>query len=767
MAEEPLRYVGQPLPNREATLKVTGEARYVDDLRFPGMLHARLLTSPHPHAHIMRIDTSDAEKLAGVRAIVHCFNSPRCAFNRAMRFYGDSAPHIMPATEYLFDEYVRFVGDRVAAVAADDPFIAEQALRLIRVEYEPLPAVFDLDQALAPGAPQANPHGLNGGNICGGWTAYGSHPEEQVLAAIEQSDYAFADTFHLPRVHHAYLEPVCHIAQCSQDGKLTVWTPAQNVFCFRDVIAQALGLPQSRVRVIKTFVGGGFGGKLEVLHEPVVALLAMRTGRPVKLRLTRAEAFASTYTRHGGRITIRTGVTRDGHIHAMHVLSLLDTGAYATSGPNVVGAQSAYLFAIYKAPYIFYRGAPVYTNTPIAGAMRGYGCPQLMAAQESHIDRICRELQFDPVEFRCRNVIEPYGTNCLGTPMHNARVADCLRRGAEAFGWSERRRAAERTRASRRRRGVGVGLAVHGAGWYPDPQDLTTVTIRLHDDGTAVLLTGTHDLGTGSRTILGQIAGEVLTIDPAHIEVIDADTDLTPFDMGGKASRTTYIGGNATIKAATGLRQQLLEEASRLLDVPVDELCLQEGRVSRRSGPGPAITIASLVASAQRGSTGLPPREMAVTETFASTTLLHSYAADLCEVEVDIETGQVKVLDFLAAHNSGRVINPTLFAGQVHGGIQMGLGYALSEEMIIDPHTGALRNPNLRKYRTLKAADMPPISLLTLDDPEEGGPFGGKSIGECASDGVAGAVVNAVSHALDRPLDRVPLTPDYLRSVLA
>jgi CO/xanthine dehydrogenase Mo-binding subunit len=243
------------------------------------MLHARLLLSPHPHAPIIHIDASEAEKLAGVRAIVHAFNSPHNAYNSAMRFYGDNSPFDMPETEQIFDYVVRFVGDRVAAVAADDPFIAEEAVRRIKVEYEPLPAVFDGEVALAEGAPQANPHGLNGGNICGGRLAYGSHPAAVVLAAIEASDRVIEDAFRVSKVHHAYMEPVCHIASYSREDKLTVWTPGQNVFCFRDVIAQALGLPHSRVRVIKGLVGGAFGGKLEVLHEPVAGLLAMRTGR--------------------------------------------------------------------------------------------------------------------------------------------------------------------------------------------------------------------------------------------------------------------------------------------------------------------------------------------------------------------------------------------------------------------------------------------------------------------------------------------------------
>lgn len=768
LVERGLNHVGRPRPNRESESKVTGEAIYIDDLRFPGMLHARILFSPHAHARIVSIDTTEAENLPGVRAVVHCFNSPHRVYNSAMRFYGDNSPFDMPETEYVFDYVVRFVGDRVAAVAADDPFIATQALKLIKVEYSPLPAVFDVEEALAHGAPQANPNGLDGGNICGGRLAYGSHSEEEVLAAIESADYCFEDTFRVSRVHHAYMEPVCHIARYGRDGKLTVWTSGQNVFCFRDVIAQTLGLPHSRVRVIKTIVGGAFGGKLEVMHEPVVGLLSMHTRRPVKIRLDRKETFMATRTRHGGILRIRTGVNANGRMQAMHVQSYLNTGAYANSGPNTIGAQSGKTFIVYDTPRMFYSGASVYTNTPLAGAMRGYGCPQIMLTRETHIDRICREMGWDPVEFRLKNVLQPHQKNCMGNNIHNARVADCIRAGVSAFDWYDRRSGAEVTHGDRMRRGVGMGLAVHGAGWYPVYQDLTTITIRLHDDGTAVLLTGTHDLGTGSRTVLAQIAGEVLTIDPDLIEVIEADTDVTPFDLGAQASRTTYIAGNATIMAARNLRQQLLEEAEQMLELPRHRLGLEDGSVVSLDNPDLRVPIADVVASAQRGTTGGPQRDLLATESFESLDAIDSYVADFCEVEVDTETGVVKMLDFLAVHNSGRIINPLLFQGQVHGGIQMGLGYALSEEMVVDPETGALTNPSFKKYRIFKAADMPAqLRVLTVEDTEEAGPFGSKSIGECATDGVAGCVVNAVNHALGVNLRQIPLTPDRILAALA
>jgi CO/xanthine dehydrogenase Mo-binding subunit len=767
LTDDGLKHVGQSRPNRESASKVTGEAAFIDDLPFPNLLHAALLLSPHANARILAVDTSEAEALPGVRAVVHYFNSPHAPYNSALRFHGDTNPADMPETEYIFDEYVRFVGDRVAAVAAEDADTAEEAVRHIKVTYEVLPAVFDELVALNPSAPQANAFGIDGTNVCGGRVAYGNGSEEEVLAAIDAADYVFEDTFRASKVHHGYLEPVCHVATYTRDGKLTVYTPSQNVFCFRSVIAKVLGLPYSRVRVVKGLVGGAFGGKLEVMHEPVVALLSMRTYRPVKLRLSRKQVFLSTRSRHPGVLTVRSGVRADGKLVAQHVNSVLNTGGYAGSGVNAVGAQSGKTFILYDAAAMFYNGVAVYTNTPPAGAMRGYGCPQIMLAREVHIDRICQELGMDPVEWRLKNVLQPHRKTCMGADIHNARIADCIRKGAEAFDWTGRRDRAEATRGSQRPHGVGVGLAVHGNGWYGVYQDLTTITIRLQDDGSAVLLTGTHDLGTGSRTILAQIAAEVLTVDPDLIEVIEADTDVTPIDLGAQASRTTYIAGNATIAAARNLRQQVIMEASRVLGRPPAELDLRDGYVVQYADGQQLLSVGDVVTAAQRGVQGGVQRDLIATESFESLDAIDSYAADFCEVEVDTETGHVNVLDFLAVHNSGRVINPMLFEGQVHGGIHMGLGYALSEEMVISPVTGEVKNPNFKKYHMFTAREMPEnISVLTVEDPEEAGPFGAKSIGECATDAVAPAVVNAVNHALRTEFRALPLTPARILQAL-
>lgn len=759
-------YVGTALPNKESEQKAAGEILYIDDIKLPNMLHAKMLLSPYAHARVAAIDTSKAEALPGVKAIVHAFNTPKHIYNSAARFYLDTSPMDMPKTEYIFDSVVRFVGDRVAAVAADDPFIAAKAVKLIEVTYEILPPVITLEEAVQAGAPQAHESGIDRTNICGGVLAYGNGSEEETLSAIQQSDHIFTTTFHTSRVHHGYMEPVCHIAQYTRDGKLTVYTSTQNAFCFRDVLSTALNMAQSKIRVIKTVCGGAFGGKLEIMHEPVAALLSMKTLKPVKLRLDRKETFSSSRTRHEGILTITSGVQKDGTLVAQHVDSKLNTGAYATSGPNTVGAQSGKMFILYNAKHMFYKGASYYTNTPIAGAMRGYGCPQIMVTRETHTDHIARTLGIDPTEFRLKNCVKPFENNCMGNNMHNARVADCIRTGRDYFDWFNKRKRAEATQSEDIVTGVGMDIAVHGNGWYPVYQDLTTITLRLNNDGSATLLTGTHDLGTGSKTVLAQITAEILKIPPSAIEVIEADTDTTPLDLGAQASRTTYIGGNAAILAAREIKRQLIEEASRILTLPSSVLELEKDYVVCREQPEKRCSFVDIIGAAQAGTYG-PQREIITTKTFESKDSIDSYAAVFCEVSVNKKTGHITPLEVLCVHNSGTVINPLLFEGQVHGGVHMGLGYALTEQMEIDQETGKLTNPTFKKYHMFKASEMPAITVLTVESPEAAGPFGAKSIGECATDGIAGALVNAVSHALGGQLiDRIPLTPQYILELI-
>jgi len=751
--------------NRESWDKVTGNTQYIDDLRFKGMLHAALLLSPHAHARIKSIDVSDALALDGVHAVIHCFTTPNILYNSAIRFYSDIDPSEMPCTERVFDQEVKFVGDRVAAVAAESEETARTAVKLIHVEYELLPSVYSLDEAVADAAVQATPFGISKSNLCGGWVAYGNQDEASVLQTIKQSPLQSVSTFRTSRVHHGYLEPVAHVAHYTPSKKLTLWTSSQSVFSFRDVLAQLVGLPQNAVRIIKTVSGGAFGGKLEVMHEPVVALLSMQTMRPVKIRLNRKEVFSSTRTRHEAIITLSSGYASNGRLIAQHVYSLLNTGAYAGSGPNTVGAQSGKTFVQYDAEAMYYRGACFYTNTPIAGAMRGYGCPQLMVAREVHMDGIARKLGIDPVQFRLQNLLLPDAKNCMGKPTHQALGRVCLEEGAKQFCWEERRKQAIAKSSGTTRYGIGVGTAVHGSGWYSVYQDMTSVTMMMNNDGSLQILTGIHDLGTGAKTVLAQIAAQTLHIPLDTIEVIEVDTAVSPLDLGAQASRSTYVGGNCVLECAQQIKEQLLEEASLMVGIDEQQFALGDGDVIEMVS-GKRISFASIIDSAQKGLHG-KQRQIAAVHSYASHTSVYSYSAVFAEVAIDVESGAIKVMEILCVHNSGTIINPAQCEGQVHGGVQMGLGYALSEEMEIDLETGRIKNPSFKGYHMFRSHQMPKISVTFIQGAEPSGPYGAKGIGECATDGVAGAVVNAVAHALGGvSIDHIPVHATYVKELL-
>ncbi|HHY38500.1 MAG TPA: molybdopterin-dependent oxidoreductase [Clostridia bacterium] len=746
-------HIGRRIPIRDARAKVTGRATYVGDMELPGMLHGKILFSPVAHAKIKEIDTSEAESLPGVRAVLTYKNSPRVPYNSAMRYKGHNAPK----TEYVFDDTVRYVGDRVAAVAADDPDTAERALKLIKVEYEELPAVFDPEEALSPEAFPIHP----GGNLVGEMLAECG----DVDRAMAEADLVVEDRIKTPRVHHGALEPHVCLADYGPDGKLTVFAASQTIFSVRLILSEILGLPLNKIRVIKPTLGGGFGGKIELVLEPVTALLSLRTGRPVRIELSRKEVMVSTRTRYSSVFYIKTGVMRDGTLVAQDIKAVWDCGAYATSAFNVPGAMMEKAFKQYRIKHMRVKSLPVYTNTPIAGAMRGYGSPQLVAAREIHMDHIASVLGMDPVKLREKNLIRPGDPHPrFGYSLGNARPLDCLKKAAEAFGYEERKeRLSATAQKGRFRRGIGVSSGLHGNGVYGVHVDMTSAAIKMNEDGTAVLYTGNQDLGQGSTTILAMIVAEVLGIDVDDVEVVEADTERTPWDLGTYASRIVWVGGNAAKKAAENIKGQLLEEASRMLGVPKEKLELKGGFALVKGDPEKRVTLGEIVISAQQG---IDQREIKAYETFHSIAPAGSYAAHFAEVEVDTETGSVRVIDYVAAHDVGKAINPLLVEGQIEGGIQMGLGYALTEELVLDPATGRVTNAHLKRYKMFRAEEMPDTKVILVEEGEHPGPFGAKSVGEIATVPVAPAVINAVSNALGIRFNEFPLTPERIKAAI-
>ncbi len=726
--------------------KVTGRLRFTADVKPPGLAHGALLLSPRAHARIASFDPHQALELAGVIGVWWHANTPSNGYNSSIWYAGQSAL----ADERMFPPVVRHIGDRVAVVLADSEDTARAALSLITVEYEDLPAVLSAEAALAHAGPVSDAGGPTYLNPVDEVTfAHGD-----LESALAQADHVAEITVHTPRSHHCAIEPHVCLAWPETDGRIAIHSPCQSVFAVQAVVAQALAINPARLHVTKAPIGGSFGGKAEPILDPICAFLALRSGRPVRLAFNRHETFTATRTRSATSGRMRIALAADGRILGRDTEMLVDIGAYCTGGNYLPGSMLQRLVRLYAIPAERYRGRAVYTNTLPTGAFRGYGSPQIHAVGEIALDLALRDMGLDPVAARARNIVAPAARDpWQGLPLGNARGADCLLRGADAFEWTARR--TNRRTSGRFRRGVGMAAATHINGCFPGEDEASTVTLRLLPDGRAELVCALHDLGCGSDTSLAQIAAETLGLNASDICVAPADTDTCPYDLGTRASRMTYIVGEAVRRAGLALAVSVAEQAALMLNTPRGEIELRCGQAvsSDRS-----ITFAELSVWLSARGTDLP----AATHTHRATANPGSYAAHFAEVEVDTLTGRVRVIDYLAVHDVGRAINPMLVEGQIHGGIQIGIGYALYEDVAVDVATGRVRADSFARYTLANAPEMPPMRVLLVEESEPTGPFGAKAIGEIATIPVAPAVVNAVNHALGSRLTELPLLPERI-----
>lgn len=727
--------IGDSLPIRDAELKVTGRKQYVGDMRVPGMLHAALLCSPLPHARIKSISTDRARALPGVRDVVTYREDPGVLFNSATRFY----EHQIPNTERIFDSTVRYVGDRVAAVAADTPEIAQKALELIDVDYEPLPFYTDVETAAREGAYPI--HGES--NVITTMV----HNAGDLEAGFARADRIFEDRYSTPPIHHGAIERHVAIADYDYTGKLTIISPNQNVFGYRIILSRIFGLPMSRVRVSSPAIGGSFGGKLEMTIEPVAALLSMRTGRPVRLELSRKQCINATRTRHGSVVYLRTGVKNDGTLVAQDIRIMTNTGAYAGSCMNVLGALSHKVFKMYKCPNIRFTGQPVYTNTPVGGAMRGYGSPQAFFGQQRQLQKIAKALQISLAELQLKNLVGPDALDPIGFySLGNPRPLDCLRRGLElAENWGPLD-----DEGGKYAIGAGLAMGAHGNGCFGAHRDQICLMIKMNEDGTCVLYTGSHDMGNGSVTAQTQIISSILHIPTGWITVVEADSDACPWNLGDYASHGIYVAGSAAKKAAEAVARELQKEAAALLGEPEEGLTLEEGGV-RSAATGELTPLDQVMIHAQNVS----HREIICQETYAMPAGPTSYGAHLARVRVEKATGKVAVTDYVAVHDVGKVVNRMSIEGQLHGGIHMGMGYALCEGLSFDEE-GRSRNDSFVTNPILRSHQMPRIQVDFIEETEPTGPFGAKSIGEAAVVPAAPAVINAIENALGVEINDLP-----------
>lgn len=737
-----LRVVGRREPRITAPLEATGRAKYALDIKLSGMLYAKILRSPYAHARIKRIDVSKAKALPGVEAVITYKDVPRTPY-----FTTEGHPGKLRRDEYILDEKVRFVGDKVAAVAAMDKDTAEEALELIDVEYEELPAVFDPEKAMLPGAPKV--HDDTDQNI----VAHIRNEWGNIEKGFEEADYIFEDRYVTCRQVHAAMEPhgcICDYNNVS--GELKVWTTNQLPFGVQRVLSELFNIPLNKVQVMTTHVGGGFGGKDEVLLEPICVSLSIKTGKPVKLILTREEVFFGSRTRHPCIIEIKTGI-KGKSIIARQIKAILNTGAFVSHGADVAAAMSVREIGIYKTPNLKFDAFCVYTNTPAAGAFRGFGNPQQTFAVDSQLDDIARKLGLDPVEFRLNNIIKVGEINPgTGVKLESCGLKECIERGANRIEWWKRRR----TESSTKKRGMGVACFMHNSGAFPYIPEVSSSIVKVNADGTVQLYTGAVEIGQGTSTVLAMIVAEELGVDLKSVKVLPIDTTITPFEGGAYASRLTYIAGNSVRMAASDAKMQILERASKMLGKEIKSLEIGDGWIWMKGGKE-KISIKEVVNEAlysEREGIAIIGRS-----SFQPQSNAPFFGVHFAEVEVNIESGEIKVLKIVTACDVGKAINPLAVEGQMEGGTHMGLGYALTEDLIVN-EKGECVNSNFRDYRILTAKDMPEVEAIIVESNEPTGPFGAKGIGEGAMISVAPAVNNAIFDAVGRRIKELPLTSE-------
>lgn len=739
--------VGTSVPRIDTLDKVLGSGKFTADMHLPGLLHGALCLSAQAHARVLAVDTREAERLPGVRAVLTAWNTPE------YRFGSDFDDQTLFARRKVLHR-----GAVLAAVAATDLATAQEAARAIRVTYEPLPVVLDVLEAIQPGAPilhedLASYRGVNSAQVQGNICARTVVAWGDVEAGFRQAAHVFEHMFTTSTVHQSYLEPMATVAQYEPGGKLTLWTSTQGTYVVRARVASVLGLPLHRVRVIVPHVGGGFGGKLQTVLEPYCALLAQRTGRPVKMVLSREEEFFLGKPRSAGVLQLKTGVSADGLLLARQARMYFDTGF--ACHPRSSEIAPTIVRGPYNIPHVRFEGYNVYTNKMGCGSFRGPGGIQAHFAGESQIDIICRELEFDPVEFRRRNGVQEGSTSGAGVPLRQVGMRAALERAADAVHW------AVPPQASQPGRKVGRGVA--SGEWRLGGGRGSGAWIKLNEDGTVHLLAGMSEIGSGSNTAMVQIAAEVLGVEADAVALVSGDTETTPFDMLTAASRVTVSVGNAVQRAAADAREQLLKLAADRLEANPADLACRGGRVFVEGSPERGFALGELVRYAQTRGDGPITGRGAFSSRVPQS--LHPFSTQIVEVEVDEDTGEVTLTRIIAAHDVGYAINPRQVEGQIQGGVTQAVGHTLMEEVQYAPD-GEPLTAGFLDYKIPTSLDLPNIEPLVVEEADEEGPFGARGVGEPPILAMAPAIANAIYDAVGVRLTSLPITAEKVRQAL-
>ena len=735
------RAVGTPVPRGEGGDKVSGSTVYAADVKLQGLLWAKILRSPHPHARIRRVDTSRAKKVPGVQAIITGEDVKGCLVGKQIRD--------MPV---LCWDRVRFAGDRIAAVAAETVAAAEEALRLIDVDYELLPAVFDPLEAMMPGAPVLHenvaaydgaPEKILAGDLHNGLTRL-AWRKGDVEKGFNESDLVLEHTFHVPARHQGYLEPHAATVAIESDGRIQVWSSVKNPFNVRMQLAKCLSTAEERIRMNPVNVGGEFGGKGDGVDLPVLYFLAEKAGRPVKMVMTYAEELSASNPAHPTVITIRSGVNRDGRIIARKIRAVHASGAYGALKSNTSLATWHYAGGQYRIEHSDIEFLQIYTNTVPGGYYRSPGAVAAAFAVDCHTDILAKEIGMDAAEFRLKNFLGEGEADAVGHELFSVRFREVLQGALDAAGWKK---------PKKRNRGRGIALS----GRHISGGD-TGLVLSVNAAGGFSILSPSIDQGSGTHTILCQLVAEQMKVPIDQVRVTVGDTDTGPRDSGMRASRMTYVAGNAIMQACEKLREQLLDQAAKLLECRIDEVEFNQGRFSLRQDPGQQLSLRRVAAQATE------PLVVSVYEDYPYPEHISYLCAQVAEVEVDPDTGAVRVHRVVTAHDVGTIINPVMHQGQIDGATIMGMGQGIMEELVMDG--GKVTNNNLGDYKLPSIKDIPELKTVLVKTTGGVGPFDSKPIGEFANNAPPAAIANAVADAIGVRLFELPIKAESVYRAL-
>jgi CO/xanthine dehydrogenase Mo-binding subunit len=759
-----LRVVGKPIPQKDSPKKVRGDADYVGDMNLPGMLHAKVLRSPHPHARILNVDTKRAAGVPGVVAV----------------FAGGDVPEkpwgIVHKDQYvLARDKVRYVGEEVAAVAAESEEAALEALELVEVDYEELPAVFDPEEALGPDAPQINDVKNN--------LARELHISRgSVDQGFSESAAIHEDCYTTPHQFQTYMEPLAALANVDAQGRVTVYAPTQSIYLTHRYLCEALDLLPERLRVIQPHIGGGFGGKSnEDATAAIATFLALGTGRPVRLLNNRLDEFGASRPRMPTKTYLKMGIRKDGTIAAKEPRIYGNNGACSCLSPEVIQCMALRMDSLYRLENVKTDAYLAYTNLLPAGAFRGFGNVQMAFALESHLDVLAEKLGMDPAELRLRNVIRQGDISIHGWKLESCAIDECIQKAVAAVDWAGLRAGSRNLKGETLRTGVGIACAIHSssirqrsASDQPNGWDGSTAVVEVNEEGKVKLVCGEGEIGQGAKTVLAQMTAEELGLEFQDVEVSEADTEFTPFVLGGYASRLTMVAGNAVRKAASACREQLLEIAAEQLEVASEDLVMEGGEFSVKGAPDERITLEEVVKAtcSKNGGSAVsveatwdPPTDLPDLESgYGNITPAASFACVVAVVEVDIETGGVNLKDVIVVDDLGRAINPLTVEGQIHGEMAQGFGFALFEHPVLDG--GTFVNGNLADYALPKAEGLPNFTSILIESIDPNGPFGAKGCSECALNACGAVIANAVYNAVGVRIKDLPLTPERILRAL-